>query len=163
MGEVVQLRRPAVAVWGPITKVALVMFVLCQVSSLAYLFFFRLMGLNMLVPMLQDAHIDQIFAFENQLLQVTFSALAYALLTAISPLVGWWVYSRVDTGGQAKVMWGSAALFTVASAIFNIVLTGGAIITNPVAMVLGLAILIFYIVFFMGLGFVPAQIFKLKL
>jgi len=162
MGEVVQLRKPAVAVVGPIVRVAAVMFVLTQVATLAFGFFFGLFSLPQLNAFLQEAHIDQAFAIEARLLQVTAAPLVYGLLTAISPLVGWWIYSRVDTGGQAKVMWGSAALYAVVSIAFGMGLSG-AMIANPLALLLGLAILVVYSVFFMGLGFIPAQLFKAKL
>ncbi len=162
MGEVVQLHKPAVSVVGPIVKVAAVMFVLTQVGSFAYGAFFGLFALPQLNQILQAAHVDGALALEGQLLQTTFAPLAYALLTVISPLVGWWVYSRVDTGGQAKVMWGSAALYAVVSIAFGIGLSG-AMIANPLALLLGLAIFVVYSVFFMGLGFIPAQLFKAKL
>ncbi len=163
MGEVVQLHKPVVVpVVGTIVKVALVLFVLSQAAGFAYGLFFGLLALPQLNGILQAAHVDAALALEGQLLQVTFAPLTYALLTAISPLVGWWVYSRVDTGGQAKVMWGSAALYTVVSLAFGMGLSG-AMIANPLALVLGLAIMVVYIVFFMGLGFVPAQLFKAKL
>ncbi len=162
MGEVIQLRKPAVAVTGPIVKVALVMFVLTQAAAFAYGCFFAVFALPQLTGILQAAHIDGAMTLETQLLQLTFAPLAYALLTAISPLVGWWVYSRVETGGQAKVMWGAATLYAVGSIAFGLGLSG-AMVANPLALVLGLAIMVVYSVFFMGLGFIPAQIFKAKL
>ena len=163
MGEVVQLRRPAVAVMGPIVKVAAVLFVLCQLAGLAYGFFFGVFSMGHLTDLLVSAHVSDVFAMENSMLQMTFAPLAYAILTAVSPLVGWWIYSRIDTGGQAKVMWGSAALFAVAYVSIGLVLGGAVMTVNPLQLVLGLMILTVYVVFFMGIGFVPAQIFKLKL
>ncbi len=162
MGEVVQLRKAGVPVWGPIVKVAAVMFVLTQVASVVYVFFFGLFSVPQLNGLLQAAHVDAAMALESQLLQASLAPLAYALLTVISPLVGWWVYSRVETGGQAAVMWGGAALYTVAAMALGFGLSG-AMIANPITLVLGMAILIVYSVFFMGLGFIPAQLFKAKL
>ena len=162
MGEVVQLHKASVPVWGPIVKVAAVMFVLTKVAGIAYAFFFGAFAMPQLNAVLQAAHIDQALALEGGLLQITMVPLGYALLTAISPLVGWWVYSRVDTGGQAKVMWGSAALYTVMALALGLGLSG-AMIANPVLLLLGVAILVLYTVFFMGLGFIPAQLFKIKL
>ncbi|MGZ3297669.1 MAG: hypothetical protein ACXU8U_11465 [Asticcacaulis sp.] len=162
MGEVVSLRKPAVAVMGPIVKVALVMFVLVQASAFAYGVFFGVFSLGPLTALMQEYHVDQALALEGRFLQLTFAPLTYALLTALSPLVGWWVYSRVETGAQAKVMWGGAALFAVLSIVFNMALTG-AMVANPLLLLLGILILVFYIVFFMGLGFIPAQLLKFKL
>ena len=162
MGEVVQLRKAGVSVWGPIVKVAAVMFVLTKLAGIAYVFFFGAFVVPQLTTVLQAAHVDQAVAFEGGLLQITMVPLSYALLAAISPLVGWWVYSRVDTGGQAAVMWGAAALQTLASVALGIGLTG-AMIASPLLLLLGVAILILYTVFFMGLGFIPAQLFKVKL
>ncbi len=162
MGEIVQLHKPAVSVWGPIAKVAAVLFVLTQVSEFAYGAFFGLFAMPELNSIVQAAHIDAAFALEARVLQVTIAPLVYALLTAISPLAGWWIYSRVDTGAQAKVMWGAAALNAVASAALGIGLSG-AMIANLGLLLLGLAILTVYTVFFMGLGFIPAQLFKAKL
>jgi len=162
MGEVVQLHKAGVSVWGPIVKVAAVMFVLTKLADFAYGFFFGAFAIPELNSVLQAAHVDQALALESNLLQVTMAPLSYALLTAISPLVGWWVYSRVDTGGQAKVMWGSAALYTVMALALGLGLSG-AMIANPVLLLLGVAILVLYTVFFMGLGFIPAQLFKIKL
>ena len=162
MGEVVQLHKASVPVWGPIVKVAAVMFVLTQVASFVYAFFFGLFSVPQLNGLLQAAHVDAAMALESQLLQASLAPLAYALLTVISPLVGWWVYSRVETGGQAAVMWGGAALYTVAAMALGFGLSG-AMIANPITLVLGMAILIVYSVFFMGLGFIPAQLLKAKL
>ena len=162
MGDVVQIRKAGASVWGPIAKVAAVMFVLTQAAGFTYGAFFGLFSLPELNSYLQAAHVDQAYAIEARLLQSTFAPLAYALLTAISPLVGWWVYSRVETGGQAAVMWGGAALYTVAAMALGFGLSG-AMIANPITLVLGMAILIVYSVFFMGLGFIPAQLFKAKL
>ena len=163
MGEVVQLhKQAAVPVLGPIVKVAMVMFVLSQVAAFAYGAFFGLFAMPELNSILQAAHIDQAFALETRLLQSTAAPLVYALLTAISPLVGWWIYSRVDTGGQAKVMWGAAALYGVISIAFGMGLSG-AMVANPLELLLGLMIMVVYSVFFMGLGFIPAQLLKLKL
>jgi len=162
MGEIVQLHKPAVAVWGPIVKVAAVMFVLTIAAEFAYGAFFALFAMPTLTGVLQAAHVDAAFALEGRLLQVTIAPLVYALLTAISPLVGWWIYSRVDTGGQAKVMWGAAALYAIVSVAFGMGLSG-AMVANPLELLLGLAIIVVYIVFFMGLGFIPAQLFKAKL
>lgn len=162
MGEVVQLRKAAVPVWGPIVKVAAVMFVLSQAAGFAYGAFFGLFALPELNSFLQAAHVDAAYAIEAHLLQSTFAPLAYALLTAISPLVGWWVYSRVETGGQATVMWGGASLYTVVSMAFGMGLSG-AMVANPLALLLGMAIMVVYSVLFMGLGFIPAQLFKAKL
>jgi hypothetical protein len=162
MGEVVQLRKAAVPVWGPILKVAVVMFVLTKAAGMAYEFFFGMFAATELTPILQAAHIDAAFAFEMQLLQVTLAPVGYAIMTAMSPLVGWWIYSRIDTGGQAAVMWGAAALNAVASIALGIGLSG-AMVANPLALVLGMAIMVVYTVFFMGLGFIPAQLFKVKL
>ena len=95
MGEVVQLRKAGVSVWGPIVKVAAVMFVLTKLAGIAYVFFFGAFVVPQLTTVLQAAHVDQAVAFEGGLLQITMVPLSYALLAAISPLVGWWVYSRV--------------------------------------------------------------------
>lgn len=163
MGEVVQLRKAAaVPVLGPIVKVAAVLFVLTRVASFAYGFFFGAFSLPQLTGILQAAHVDAAYAFEMQLLHMTLAPLMYALLTALAPLVGWWVYSRVETGGQATVMWGSATLFTVVAIALGLGLSG-AMIANPLALLLGVAIMVVYIVFFMGLGFIPAQLLKAKL
>jgi hypothetical protein len=162
MGEVVQLRKTSVSVWGPIVKVAAVMFVLIQVSEFAYGAFFGLFALPQINALVQAAHVDQAYALEARLLQTTIAPLVYALLTALSPLVGWWIYSRVETGGQALVMWGSAVLNTLLSVALGIGLSG-AMVANPVLLLLGVAILTVYTIFFMGLGFIPAQLFKLKL
>jgi hypothetical protein len=59
-------------------------------------------------------------------------------------------------------MWGAAALNAVASIALGIGLSG-AMVANPLALVLGMAIMVVYTVFFMGLGFIPAQLFKVKL
>jgi len=162
MGEVVQLQKPAVAVVGPIVKVAAVMLVLTQAAAFAYAFFFGVLSMPELNSFMQAAHVDGALELEARFLQATFAPLAYALLTAISPLVGWWVYSRVETGAQAKVMWGAAATYAIVSALFGMGLSG-AMVANPLLLAVGLAIVVVYSVFFMGLGFIPAQLFKAKL
>ena len=162
MGEVVQLRKARVSIWGPTLKATAVLFVLTKVGVIAYSFFFGVFSVPQLNVLLQATHIDQGLAFEMQLLQATYPALGIALITAIAPLIGWWVYSRVETGGQAGVMWGVATLNSVISLALGVGFSG-AMVANPLALLLGLAIVVLYTVFFMGLGFIPAQLFKAKL
>ncbi len=163
MGEVVQLRKPAVAVGGPIVKVALVMFVLVELACFAYGVFFAAFSMGPLTQFLQDAHVADALTIEGHLLQFAAAPLAYVIITAISPLIGWWVYSRIESGGQAKVMWGAAALFAVTFILFGLTLGGMLMAVNPVLLLIGTAILVLYTWFCMGLGFLPAQIFKVKL
>ena len=163
MGEVVQLHKPAaVPVLGTTVKVTVVMLVLTQVASLAYFVLFGVFSLQALTAVLESTHTEAVTIVEALLLQMSVQPLTYALVTAIAPLVGWWVYSRVDTGGQAKVMWAVAVLHTLVSVGLAIFLNG-AVIMNVSLVVLNLVILVLYTVFFMGLGFIPAQLFKAKL
>ena len=168
MGEVVQLHKPvAVPVLGTIVKVALVLFVLSQAAGAAYAFFFGLFAMPQLNGILQAAHVDAALALEGQLLQVTLAPLAYALLTAISPLVGWWIYSRVDKPQQSMVGWGSATLFAVSYVLIGLVVQGAlgrlTAVFDVLATVIGLALIVVYTVFFMGIGFNIAKLFRLKL
>ena len=153
--------------WGAIIKVALVFLVLTELAAFMYGLFFVMLARMPLHAMVADANITNALEFENRLLGLTLAPLAYAILAALSPLVGWWIYSRVDKPQQNAVGWGGASLFAVTYILIGMMNAGimarMGMVMSALSTIVGLAIIIFYVMFFMTIGFVTASIFKAKL
>jgi len=152
---------------GTIVKVAFVLFVLAKLASFMYSIFFGLLSLNALHEMVTGAHIEDALAFENRLLGFAVVPMVYAVLAAICPLIGWWIYARVEPKDRDAVGWGSAALFGFVDILLGLMNQGAlarmGIVMDALSTVVGLLIIILYVMLFMTIGFVTANIFKLKL
>ena len=153
--------------WPSIIKVALTFLVLVELASVMYGFFFRMLAAEPLQSMIAAAQIADAIDFENRLLGLTLAPLAYAILAALAPLVGWWIYSRVDKAQQTAVGWGGASLFAVTYVLIGMfnagVLARMGLVISALSTVLGLGIIILYVMLFMTVGFVTAAITRIKL
>lgn len=153
--------------WPAIIKVALTLLVLVELAAFMYGLFFAMLAAAPLQSMIADAQISNAIDFENRLLGLTLAPLAYAILAAIAPLVGWWIYSRVDKPQQDAVGWGGASLFAVTYVLIGMfnagVLARMGLVISALSTVLGLGIIILYVMLFMTAGFLTAALFKAKL
>ena len=153
--------------WPAIVKVAAVLLVMVEVAGFFYGFFYSMLSRDLVQAMLVQAHFDDVLNIENRLLGLTLAPLVYAVLAAIAPLVGWWIYSRIETPSQYAVGWGSSALFAFTYVLIGLFNQAGAarmgLTMGLLSTVLGTALIVVYTMFFMGIGFNIAKIFKLKL
>ena len=158
---------PTSSVWLLSAKVALVLLAMVELGAFMYGRFFRLLALNAMESLVASAGIVDAIAFENRLLGLFIAPMAYGLLAAVSPLIGWWIYSRVEKAQQTPVGWASASLFG-ATYVFIGLFSAGAmarlgISIDAISTILGLAIIILYVMLFMTAGFVTAAITRIKL
>lgn len=155
------------ATYGTIVKVAMVLLVIVELAGYIYVAFYSLLARDAVETLLVSAQFSDVIAIENSLLGLTLAPFTYGLLAAIGPLVGWWIYSRVDKPQQSVVGWGSAALFALSYVLIGLIVQGAlgrlTAVFDLVATVIGLALIVVYTVFFMGIGFNIAKLFKLKL
>ncbi|MEI9904320.1 MAG: hypothetical protein WDN06_10315 [Asticcacaulis sp.] len=155
------------AAYGAIVKVAMVLLVIVEVAGYIYAGFFGLLARDAIETLLAAAQFSDVLAIENSLLGLTLAPFTYGLLAAIGPLIGWWIYSRIDKPQQSMVGWGSATLFAVSYVLIGLVVQGAlgrlTAVFDVLATVIGLALIVVYTVFFMGIGFNIAKLFRLKL
>lgn len=120
---------------------------------------------------LASVQIPQLEATVEQLMMVNMLPLVLALLGVLTPLFGWWIYSRIPTERQTETGWAIAGFFILFDALLSLV---GALFStgqmDAVAwggfgflLVITAAILVLWIMFFMGAGFLVAKMFKSKL
>lgn len=150
-----------------IVKVALTLLVLVELAGIMFNFFYILLAHREVQFLLASAQLTNVLDLESRLLGMTLAPLAYAILAALSPLIGWWIYSRVDKPQQSAVGWGSASLFAFTYVGIGL-LNAGAMARLGMAMsaistILGLAIIILYVMLFMTIGFITAAITRVKL
>ncbi len=162
--------RPAVklnSTWLINVKIALLLFVLVELGGYIFVLFYGLLGHREVQMLLASAQISDALDFENRLLGMTMAPLAYALLAVLAPLIGWWIYSRVDKSQQTTVGWGSASLFAVVYVAFGLfnadAMARLGMAMTAISTIVGLAIIILYVMLFMTAGFLTASLFRAKL
>lgn len=158
---------PARVVYGQIARVGILLFVMVMVASYVFRFFFGLMASGEVEAMLVEARFNDVLAIENRLLGLTMGPAIYGVLAAISPLIGWWIHARVDKPAQGAVGWGGAGLFAVIYVLVGLTAAGVILQLADLwvlaATLTGTALIVVYTVFFMGIGFNIAKIFRLTL
>ncbi len=154
-------------VYGQIARVGLLLFVMVTVSSYIFRLFFGLLASGDIEAMLVEARFNDVLAIEDRLIGLTMAPAVYGILAAISPLIGWWIHARVEKPAQAAVGWGGAAVFAVIYVLVGLTVAGLVVrLVDPWVLagtVVGLALIIVYTVFCMGIGFNIAKLFKLTL
>ena len=85
--------------------------------------------------------------------------LTFALLFVLAPLVGWWVYSRVEPARHNAVGWGAVGFYLLGDIVLSL-FTG---IFSVPALIAGAVIVGLYTMFWMGIGFNLAKLFRIKL
>jgi hypothetical protein len=141
-------------------KVALFYLVVMKFAQAVFFFFWGKFSIEPLLEMVGKWHIDNYREALGSIYSLSVAPLDFALLTILAPLVGWWIYSRVEPAKQTLVGWLAAVLYVVADA-------GILVLTTPfdpvsVSLVSGL-IALAYIMFMMGIGFNVAKLFRLRL
>ncbi len=158
---------PARVVYGHIARVGILLFIMVTVASYVFRLFFSLMASGEVEAMLVEAHFNDVLAIENRLLGLTMGPAIYGVLAAICPLIGWWIQARVEKPAQGAVGWGGAALFALIYVLVGLTAAGVILRLGDLwllaATVTGTALIVVYTVFFMGIGFNIAKIFKLTL
>ena len=160
--------RPALRIaCGQMVRVAVLLFVMVTVASYIFRFFYGLLARGAVEAMLVEAHFSDVLAIENNLLGLTMAPAVYGVLAAISPLIGWWIHARVEKPAQSLVGWGATTLFAVVYVAIGLI-SAGVIgrLAEPMILVwtlIGLALIVVYTVFFMGIGYNIAKLFRLSL
>ena len=154
-------------VYGQILRVGLLLFVMVTVSSYIFRLFFGLLASGDIEAMLVEARFNDVLAIEDRLLGLTMAPAVYGVLAAISPLIGWWIYARVEKPAQGAVGWGGAAVFALIYVLVGLMAFGLVTrLADPWVLagtVTGVALIVVYTVLCMGVGFNIARFFKLKL
>ncbi len=153
--------------WLLSLKIALVLLVLVELAAVVFAFFYGLLGHREVQLLLASAQVADAIDMENRLLGITMAPLAYAILAALSPLVGWWIYSRVDKPQQNAAGWGGASIFAALYVLIGMFNAGTmarlGLAMSAISTILGLAIIILFVMLFMTIGFVTAAITRVKL
>lgn len=149
--------RPAVVT---AMKVALFYLVVMKFAQAVFFFFWRNFSIEPLLEMIGKWHIDDYKSAMGSIYSLSVVPLDFALLMILAPLVGWWVYSRVEPKKQNLVGWLGAGLYVVADA-------GIVVATTPfdfgAVSIISALIALVYIMFLMGSGFLIAKLFRLRL
>lgn len=149
--------RPAVATAA---KVALFYLVVMKVAQAVFFFFWGNFSIEPLLDMIGRWHINDYKGALGSIYSLSVLPLDFALLTILAPLVGWWIYSRVEPAKQMLVGWLAAILYVVADA-------GIVVVTTPFDLgaisLVSAVIALMFIMFMMGLGFNIAKLFRLRL
>lgn len=116
--------------------------------------------------LLQTAQLPNIEATIDRILIQSMGPLTMAVLTVLAPLFGWWIYSRVEKPRQDPVGWLAALIFAGCDGILSLLSAGmdaSVIGFVMVVLAIGETMIILWVMFFMGIGFNIAKLFKAPL
>jgi hypothetical protein len=154
------------AVWTAI-KLGLFMVFLSNLSGWVYGYFYHMISIHPLTEIIQTFNLPDGVQIQNRLLGLSLMPVSYAVLASIAPLIGWWIYSRVDAKNCDVVGWGAAATYTASALVITYVNRAArgqmGFASGPIEMTIGVFLMMCFLMFFLGLGFVIAKTFKLKL
>lgn len=150
--------RPAVVT---AIKVAVFYLVVMKFAQSVFFFFWGNFSIEPLLDMIGKWHIDDYRGALGSIYSLSVMPLNFALLTILAPLVGWWVYSRVEPKKQGLVGWLAAALYVLADSA--IMLATMPIDFGPVSWALSCLISLTFVMLLMGSGFLVAKLFRLRL
>lgn len=156
---------------GPAVRGALLLLVLETLGGFVFGSVWVVFAAPTVAAILDGAQLPNLGMAIAQLLNVNVLPLVLALLAVLTPLFGWWIYSRVPAENQNSTGWSMAAIFTTGHILI------GALRTFPAAglqdavfwigYVFGLAfafaVILLWVMLFMGVGFLIAKLFKSKL
>lgn len=140
-------------------KAGLFLLVMMRLAGGVYGAFWGLFSLQPLEQMLGEWHVVNYASAVSRILGLSIVPLSFALLFVLSPLIGWWIYSRVEKARQNAVGWSIVGIYLVGDAVLSI-LTGQ---YSVIALIAGAVIIGLYIMFWMGIGFNLAKLFRAKL
>ncbi len=145
-------------------KLGFFLFLLTRLGGVVFGVWWNLATLPLLRSMLQTAQLPNLEATLTHILGLTLFPFNMAILVVLAPLFGWWVYSRVDKPRQNAVGWLGALVFAVFDAAITLVFAGAELelgyVINLVVLAISEAIIVLWVMFFMGLGFNIAKLFK---
>ena len=148
-------------------KLGVFLFALTRVAGFVFGAWWGLSALPFLRDMLQTAHLANLEATIDRVMGATLLPLNMAVLSVLTPLFGWWIYSRVPEAQQNGAGWYGALIFAACDASLTIVFSGlQAALGYQISLIglgIGEAIVILWSMFFMGIGFNIAKLFKIKL
>jgi len=148
-------------------KVSIFMLVMVFLSAITYGFFWGVFSASKLVELLGVWRVAEYQQAMQVLLKLSLTPLTFAILVVVAPLVGWWIYSRVESSKQTSVGWSAAGLFALWNlliGLFDFLSLGMAhLFMQMFFMVIGNAILLLYTMLLMGIGFNLPKLFKIKL
>jgi hypothetical protein len=142
-------------------KVAVFYLVVMKFAQSVFFFFWGNFSIQPLLEMIGKWHIDDYRGALGSIYSLSIVPLNFALLTVLAPLVGWWVYSRVEPAKQNLVGWLAAALYVVADSA--IMIATMPIDFGPVSWGLSCLISLTFIMLLMGAGFLLAKLFRVRL
>jgi len=148
-------------------KLGLFLFALTRIGGIAFGVWWNLATLPALRAALQVAQLPNLEATLTHIFGLTMFPFNMALLVVLAPLFGWWIYSRVDKPYQDVVGWLGAMFFAGFDIAVTLVFAGLELQLGYAISLLILAIfeaiLILWVMFFMGAGFNIAKLFKARL
>ncbi len=148
-------------------KVGLFLFAMVRLACVIFGAWWAALSRPMIKGLLQTAQLANIEVTVNYILGTAIFPLIMSVLVVLAPLFGWWIYSRVDGQKQNMVGWTSAVVFAIGDAALTFVFSASQIALgyhiDIFGMIVGEVIVILWIMFFMGLGFNIAKLFKAKL
>lgn len=145
--------------WVTALKAGTFLLVMMRLAGGLYGFFWGVFALPQLDGLLGAWHVTDYAAALSAILGLALVPLTFALLFVLAPMVGWWIYSRVEPARHNLVGWGAVGFYLLGDTILS-VFTG---IYSVVALGAGALIVGLYTMFWMGIGFNLAKLFRIKL
>jgi hypothetical protein len=138
-----------------------------NLSGWVYGYFYHLIAVHPLAEMVRTFNLPDGVRIENRLLGLSMLPVSYAVLASVAPLIGWWIYSRVEAKNCDKVGWGAAATYTASALLITYTNRAArgemGFASGPIEMTIGVFLMMCFLMFFLGLGFSIAKLFRLKL
>ncbi len=147
------------AAWVTALKAGIFLLVMMRLAGGLYGFFWGVFALPQLDSLLGAWHVTDYAAALSAILGLALVPLTFALLFVLAPMVGWWIYSRVDPAKHNLVGWGAVGFYLLGDTILS-VFTG---IYSLMALAAGALIVGLYAMFWMGIGYNLAKLFRIKL
>ncbi len=156
---------------GPAVRGALLLLVLEYFGAFIFGGAWSLLAAPKIEALLYGAQLPNLVLTLTQMLMVSVLPFLFALLAVLAPLFGWWVYSRVPADKQNGTGWAMAAIFAAAQSVIGTLQTIGSVplqdtfsaIAYAFGAVLSFVMLTLWVMFFMGVGFLIAKLFRSKL
>lgn len=156
---------------GPAVRAAGMLFLLVHVGQAIFGGMWAVIAAPKVAAFLEAAQIPHLEIVLGQLLMVNILPLMLALIGVLGPLFGWWIYSRIAPEKQTETGWAIAGLYALFDAVLStvgLVLSGGqmdAVAWGGMGFLLAIIALIMtlWVMFFMGIGFLVAKLFKATL
>ncbi|WP_443747733.1 hypothetical protein [Asticcacaulis solisilvae] len=145
-------------------KMSAMLFVLVRIGGFVFGAWWGAVARPHLRALLQTAQLSDLETTLNHIFGIAMFPFTMSILVVLAPLFGWWVYSRVDTARQDATGWLAALFFCIGDAALAIIFSGVqhrlGYDVNMVGLAIGEAIVLLWVMFFMGLGFNIAKLFK---